>query len=311
MKCLVTGATGFVGRALCHRLLDEGCELIALSRSGAPLPDGTPTTPCELAALNFDTSLLTGVDVVFHLAGIAHQQADERSYEEVNHQGTLRLARLAREAGVNCFVFLSSVKAMGPASDAPARAECDVTTPTDPYGLSKWQAECGLRDEFTGASMAIRILRPALVYGPGVKGNLQTLLRAIRMGLPRPPEEGARSMVGLPDLVELMVLAAQAEEPGVHTWIACDGEAYSTRRIYQALREADGKGSGLSWLPRPLWQLALTLADRLRPGPESLRDKLFGNELYRADLARASTGWEPRQQLEDLAPAIVGEAGRR
>jgi UDP-glucose 4-epimerase len=275
------------------------------------LPDGTATIPFDLAARNFDAALLAAVDVVFHLAGIAHQQAAARDYEAVNHQGTLRLAHLAAEAGVGCFVYLSSVKAMGSAAGPAAREEGDVVPPTDPYGVSKWRAECDLRAAFSGAAMAVRILRPALVYGPGVKGNLQNLLRAIRMGLPQPPEEGARSMVALPDLVALMMLAAQADEPGVHTWIACDGEAYSTRRIYQALRRADGKGAGLAWLPRPLWHLAVAVADRLLAGEDSLADKLFGYELYRNDLARAALGWEPRLQLEDLAPAIVAEPARR
>lgn len=310
MKCLVTGATGFVGRALCNRLVEAGYEIIALSKSGAALPDGTPTLAFDLAARNFDSSLLAGVDVVFHLAGIAHQQASKRDYEEVNHQASLRLARLAREAGVACFVFLSSIKAMGVSNQAGPRNEADGVVPVDPYGLSKWQAEDGLRQEFAGAAMAVRIVRPALVYGPGAKGNLLLLLRAIRRGMPRPPEEGGRSMVALPDLLELLLLAAQADEPGVKTWIAADGECYSTRRIYEALRRADGKGSGLSWLPAIGWRLGIACADRLRPSSDSLRDKLFGTELYSSELAHAATGWAPQLQLEDMAQAIVAEAGR-
>ena len=124
MKCLVSGATGFIGSSLCSQLLDRGDEVIALSKRGQPLAGGAPTIPLDLAAAMPDATLLRGVDVVFHLAGIAHQNARASAYRELNELATLRLARLAAAAGVACFVFPSSVKAMGQARDdgeRPAR----------------------------------------------------------------------------------------------------------------------------------------------------------------------------------------------
>ncbi len=270
------------------------------------LPDGSPARVLDLARSMPDPQLLEGVEVVFHLAGIAHQQAEASAYGELNEVATLRLARLCAAAGVRCFVFLSSVKAMGPAAGEAERGEQDVTAPLDPYGLSKWRAENQLRTEFSDAAMAVVILRPALVYGPGAKGNLALLAKAVKAGLPRPPSLGGRSMVALDDLVELMCLLARDAAPGVHTWIASDGQCYTTRFIYDQLRLAAGKGTGLAWLPTVGWRLAAGLLDILRPGGgESMFDKLFATELYSNAALLASTSWRPRCRFADAAASLM------
>ena len=186
MKCLVSGATGFVGRQLCQRLAARGDTVIACSRGGAPLPDGTPTLGLDLAEREFDGDLLEGVDVLFHLAGVAHQYAPVGAYRELNYLATMKLARRAAQAGVGCFVFLSSVKAMGRPTSSKPRNEEQCSTPTDAYGASKWQAESELRMAFSDSGMQVVILRPALVYGERPKGNLELLSRWVRRGLPRP-----------------------------------------------------------------------------------------------------------------------------
>ena len=306
MKCLVSGATGFIGSSLCSQLLDRGDEVIALSKRGQPLAGGAPTIPLDLAAAMPDATLLRGVDVVFHLAGIAHQNARASAYRELNELATLRLARLAAAAGVACFVFLSSVKAMGPAADDSERAERDGGAPTDPYGWSKWSAENALQAEFAQGPMAVVILRPALVYGPAAKGNLALLARGVRAGLPRPPPLGARSMVALADLVQLLCMVPAEARPGVQTWIVTDGQRYSTRLVYDQLRLAAGKGVGRAWLPAPAWRLAAALLD-MRAGRrgDSTFDKLFGTELYSNGAVLAATRWRPRTQLQDLAVELV------
>jgi nucleoside-diphosphate-sugar epimerase len=310
VKCLVTGATGFIGRALCGQLAARGDAVTPLSKTGSSLADGTSTQALDLTDTDFDVGSLAGVDTVFHLAGIAHQSADAPRYRELNYLATLRLARLAAVAGVRCFVFLSSIKAMGHAPDAGERCEEECVLPTDPYGLSKWQAECALREEFGTGAMAVRILRPALVYGPGVKGNLHSLAKAVKLGLPRPPQEGGRSMVALQDLLESIVLVAAHAAPGVQTWIVSDGQSYSTRDVYDLLRRANGKGRGLAWLPDRGWRLGAALLDRLtHRDPGSTYQKLFGTDLYSNRALLAATDWRPVSRMEDAMTAMVVGSG--
>jgi len=306
VKCLVSGATGFVGRQLCQQLAARGDSVVALSRSGATLATGAPTLALDLAVHDPAVELLQGVDVVFHLAGIAHQRAQESAYQQLNYQATLRLARQAAAAGVKCFVFLSSVKAMGAPGSGQVRSEQDCILPVDAYGLSKWQAECALREEFSSAAMSVVILRPALIYGANAKGNLTRLATAVRRGLPRPPEQGARSMLALQDLVDLLTVVAISPVPGVHTWIACGDRPYSTRNLYDLLRPAAGKGRGISWLPHWAWRLGAALLDLASGNAgDATYDKLFGTELYSSAAVQAGLDWRPVCQLEDVINHMV------
>lgn len=311
MKCLVSGATGFIGRQLCHQLAACGHTVIALSKSGEPLDGGQPTQAVDFSQGVPDDMVLQGVDVVFHLAGVAHQRAQESEYTALNYRATVRLARLASAAGVRCFVFLSSVKAMGASYSPDTRAESACVLPVDAYGLSKWQAECALREEFSSGSMSVAIVRPALVYGQQAKGNLKSLATGVRWGLPRPPQVGRRSMIALEDMVELLCVIAQRPASGVHTWIACGDDAYSTQEIYDLLRAAQGKGRGMAWLPHWLWRLGASLIDSvLRRGGEPTYDKLFGTERYSNAAVVKDTGWRPRVKLEDTMRQWGAERGR-
>jgi nucleoside-diphosphate-sugar epimerase len=250
------------------------------------------------------------VDVVYHLAGIAHQQAQEFAYQQLNYRATVKLARLAAAAGVKCFVFVSSVKAMGASDSARPRREDECTVPTDPYSLSKWQAECALREEFSESAMSVIILRPALVYGPGAKGNLGRLAAGVRRGMPRPPAGGARSMIAVQDLVGLLCKVTNDPVPGVQTWIACGDHPYSARAIYDLMRTAIGKDAGVAWLPRWGWWLGAALLDLLsRGGSESTFDKLLGTELYSNAAVLAHTTWRPSWQLEDVIDTMLAGGG--
>lgn len=167
-----------------------------------------------------------------------------------------------------------------------------------------------MRSEFKGVDMALTIVRPALVYGREAKGNLALLECGIRLGLPRPPEQGGRSMIALDDLVELLHQAAGDPAAGVRTWIACDGQQYSTRRIYDLLRRRAGRGTGLAWCPRWLWQLAAFVHDRLSPATESVWDKLFATELYCNRAVCDELDWAPRLTLDDVLAAPARPEGR-
>jgi nucleoside-diphosphate-sugar epimerase len=286
MKCLVTGAGGFIGSALGRELGDRGHSLVLLTREHAPpeIP-GAETVQLELGSEPIGAALLAGVDVVYHCAGIAHQSAEDSDYERVNHTATLELATAANAAGVGHFIFLSSVKAAAGGS---------------PYGRWKWRTEQALEEAFADAPMAVTALRPALVYGPGVRGNLRTLISGARGLLPLPPAGGARSLIGLRDLVD--VLCQLGERDALVPW-SCyevtDGEAYSSRRLVLAIRGALGKGPGVAWLPRAGWRLACALLDmRGKAGDEGSFQKLFGTELYSNARICADLGWKPRFTLE-------------
>lgn len=306
MKCLVSGATGFIGRELCRQLLARGDTVIGLSRRGADLADGVTTVAVDLAAQTPDVELLRSVDVVVHLGGIAHQNATVEDYQSVNVDGTLRLARLAHEAQVGCFIFVSSVRAMGSPVADEVRSEGDCTVPVDPYSLSKWQAECALREEFDGTDMSLVVLRPPLVYGQHAKGNLHLLAAGVRRGLPRPPADGCRSMVALHDLVALIREIADNPPSGVHTWIACGDASYSTRAIYDLLRQGMGKGPGRAWLPRWVWRLGTALLD-IASGKrgDPTYEKMFGTELYSNAAVVTARDWRPQGRLEDVIVRLV------
>ena len=310
MKCLVSGATGFIGRQLCQQLVARGDTLIALSHGGEELSGGISTHAVDLAETSIPDEYLVGVDVVYHLAGVAHQHAAPAAYQKLNYQATENIAHQAAAAGVRCFIFLSSVKAMGPTSSTAARGELECTIPDDPYGASKWNAECALREQFACGDMSVVILRPALVYGNQAKGNLRLLARAVRWGLPRPPGQGARSMLALPDLVALLCLLGDRQPPGVSTWIACEHDGYSTRTVYDLLRGAAGKGGGSGWLPLWGWRIIARLLDWLsRQSRGSSYEKLFGTELYSNQALLEATGWAPQYKLQQVlcSDASVGD----
>lgn len=251
--------------------------------------------------------LLQSFDAVFHLAGIAHMRAAPEAYERLNYRAAVDLARRCEQSGVSCFVFLSSVRAMGFAAGEAPRAERDTSSPDSAYGLSKWQAECELRSEFAKSEMAVYILRPALVYGAGVGGNLQSLRRAVACGLPRPPEGGSRSMISAQDLVQLMCLLAREPQAGSHTWIVTDGQRYTLDHIYDVMRRSSGKGPGSAWLPGGVWRASVGLVDRLRRGAgQTLQERLFGTDLYDNSAVLAATPWRPRLTLEQVM--VPGES---
>ena len=271
MKCLVTGATGFIGTGLRSQLEARG---VSVTHTGREMPDGQQ---------------LADVHTVYHCAGIAHQSASPADYELVNHHNVLALAEAAAGAGVRKFIFLSSVKA-----DPGAEA----------YGYWKWRAERELQQRFAGASLSVILVRPTLVYGTGVKANLRSLIRATRRGLPMPPAGAARSLIGLPDLCEALCLMADSDL-GPEPYIVTDGQSYDLQRIYRAIRQALGKPAGEAWLPHWCWRLGCLGLDTLKGGDNY--QKLFGGQEYSNQQLCRDLRWQPRYSLEDLLPAMLAE----
>lgn len=311
LKCLVTGSTGFIGSALCEALTAAGHQVTRLVRR--PQPESGPCIVHDLREPLPDGLSLQSYDAILHTAGIAHQQAAAASHVAINEAATIALARRAARDGIRRFVFLSSVKAMGPPEDATRRREAQLSAPSGAYAASKRRAEIALAELAGSSPMQVVALRPSLVYGPGAGGNLATLVSWVRRGLPLVPDAGARSMVSRSDLVRLMAGLVSPDAPllpaGGGIWNVTDGEAYSTRRLMLALAVAMQRPAPALALPEACWRLMGACVDLRRGVPlGSTAAALLVSELYDNSAVCAATGWRPRQRFEDVAPAIVRAA---
>ena len=269
MHILVTGANGLVGRALCPALIASGHDVIAAVRSAHSLD---PTIQFrKIANIGPETSwesALEGIDVVVHLAGRAHILQDEAAnplavYRRINVEGSRRLVEQAIKAGIKRFVFLSSIKVNGESS-RPYR-EKDVPAPNDPYGISKLEAEVTLREMVSAASMELVILRPPLVYGPGVKGNFLKLLRLCELGLPLPLSgiHNQRSLIGVDNLASAICCCLTHPKAAGEIFLVSDGEDISTAELIIKISEKMGKRIYMLPVPPVLLGFVLKLFGRM------------------------------------------------
>jgi nucleoside-diphosphate-sugar epimerase len=257
-----------------------------------------------------------GIDGVFHLAGIAHvrgqKAADLALYQRVNIDGTAMLLDAAKIAGVSGFVYFSSVKAAADPDDDCVDETWDAP-PTDAYGQSKRAAE-QLVLACASEGMHVSVLRPTLVYGPGVKGNLKRMLDAVALGRfpPLPDVQNRRSMVALSDLIEAAWLAMRMGAANGRIYIVSDGIDYSTRTLYVTICSALGQRAP-SW-GFPLWLLVLgaRVGDLLewairRPMPFSTAalERVCGSACYRSERLREELGWQPRTDFYTVVDAMV------
>ena len=295
MKCLVTGASGFVGSSLVNELLNLGFEVVAISKSGGFTSKGQVIHSVDFGCETIPISLFSNVDIVYHLAGIAHQRAAAEEYEQINFAATIKLAEQASSCAVPKFVFLSSVNAnLGSAN---------FTKPFDPYADSKKRAESELERQIFGSNMAVEIVRSALIYGKGMKGNLPDLIRAVERGFPKPPNVGARNMISLDDLVSFLILVGREPGNSVRKFVVTDGEVYSLSRIYDAIRSRSGRDKANSWLPLSVWSVMALFNDLFRRLPVGTTfNKLFSHQVFDSSHLR---NWEVTISFEDAIEKIL------
>jgi UDP-glucose 4-epimerase len=300
-RVLVTGATGFCGRPLVAALGDAGCAVRAVVR-GAPSPpfgSAVETVQADIAASVDWPPLLAGVDAVVHLAGIAHARAripDER-YDAINHRATAALAQAARTAGVQHLVFVSSVRAQSGSAVDHVLSERDAPAPTDAYGRSKLAAEAAV----AAAGVPWTILRPVLIYGPGLKGNLAALARLAALPLPLPLGALAnrRSLLGIDNLVGAIRFVLQTPATRRETYLVADPQPVSFADIVAAFRAARGRSPGLFRFPPRLLETAARLA-----GGADLWERL-GGELVVDPGKLIAAGWAPAR---DTRSALMAAA---
>jgi nucleoside-diphosphate-sugar epimerase len=297
-RILVTGASGFVGRALVAALARAGHRVRAAARTPAALPDGVEAATLPNLADPVDWQpLLAGCEIVIHLAGIAHTGAAAAHHDQVNRAATAALAQACADAGIGRLVFVSSVRAQcGPSAARPLR-ETDPPQPTDPYGASKLAAEAAVR----ATGVPFTILRPVLVYGPEPKGNLAQLMRlaASPCWLPFGAFDNRRSLIGLDNLIAALELAAISPAMAGATYLAADPDPLTVAEMLSTLRAALGRPPRLIALPRGLIAQPLRLIGR-----SDLWQRLGGS--LTVDPGRLlSAGWRP---VNDTRAGLIAMA---
>jgi nucleoside-diphosphate-sugar epimerase len=300
MKVLVTGASGFVGAAVLRRLEAEpGCDVRAASRRPRVGPASGPewVTAPDLSPEADWRPCLAGVDVVVHLAAHVHVMSpgpeSATEYQRVNVLGTRRLAQEAVAAGVRRLVFLSSVKVHG---ESGKFDETSPMTPADPYGVSKRDAEAVLRQLAAETGLEVVIIRPPLVYGPGVKANFRSLLDAVRKGtvLPLASIANRRSLVGVDNLADVIAVCLGHPAAASEAFLVSDGEDVSTPDLIRKVAAATGGHARL--LPVPVW--CLRVAGRIS-GRAAAIDRLTGTLEVDISKAHRVLGWAPRVSLDE------------
>jgi UDP-4-keto-D-QuiNAc 4-reductase len=303
---LVTGASGFIGSSVCECLTAAGWRVRAalrdIAREAALAAGCERTAVGEIGPQTSWGEALTGVDAVVHLAARVHVMHDTAgdpltAYRLVNTAGTMNLARQAAAAGVRRFVYLSSIKVNGEAT-VPGRpfTEEDIPAPVDPYGVSKHEAEQGLLGLARETGLEVVIIRPPLVYGPGVKANFYSMMRWLHRGLPLPlgAIDNRRSLVALDNLVNLIVTCIDHPAAANQVFLAGDGEDLSTTGLLQRLAAAMGKPARLLPVPPFVLETGAALL-----GKRGLAQRLCGSLQVDIDKARRLLGWTPPISVDE------------
>ncbi|MBO9127090.1 MULTISPECIES: NAD-dependent epimerase/dehydratase family protein [unclassified Rhizobium] len=304
---LVTGASGFVGQGLARTLQQRGIPFRGTSRNGS----GQLLAIGDIHGATDWSVALDGADVVVHLAAV-NQNVVEGSpavlaeYRSVNVEGTINLARQAAAAGARRFVFLSSIKASGEATTngKPFRA-ADVPAPESDYGRTKLEAEQLLHALGNSTKMQIVVIRSPLVYGPGMRGSFQALVRLVQRGLPLPFAliDNRRSMVYLENLTDLIVTAANHPDAAGKTFMVADSKSPSTPELVRMIAAATGSSAPLLPFPPALLELAGKLT-----GKAELIHRLTRS--LEVDISETSRrlGWTPPFEMTDALSRTLGPA---
>ena len=305
MNILVTGATGFVGQSLCAKLLmRQDIGVRGAVRHLCPAQMNDCHDQIVIGDIGPETEwqeALSGVDCVIHLAARVHVLADQAvdplaEFRRVNRDATVKLASQAVLCGVIRFVYLSSIKVNGEESGNRSFTADDCPCPLDPYGISKAEAEKQLLEEAARGNMEVVIIRPPLVYGPGVKANFYKIMQFIARGIPLPlgAINNKRSLVSLDNLIDLIVTCIEHPAAANQIFLAGDGEDLSTTNLLRRLGKALGKPARLLPVPQSLLEFSLKMA-----GKKDLAQRLCGSLQVDIRKARNLLGWQPPVSVDE------------
>lgn len=293
---LLTGASGFVGRQLSARILKENVNLTCAVRSSFVCEGASRME--HIAGIDGQTDwtkCLAGVDIVIHAAARVHIMKDTSldpltEFRKINVDGSLNLARQAVSAGLKRFVFISSVKVNGEETTRKPFAAFDEPAPLDPYGQSKLEAEIALRELSHATGLEVVIIRPPLIYGPGVRANFLKLMQLVRIGIPLPlgAIHNCRSMVALDNLVDLLIACTHHPAASGQTFMVSDDSDVSIAELLRMLASAMGKRSIL--LPVPAGIIAGTAA---LFGKSAMASRILGSLQVDINHTKSTLGWKP------------------
>lgn len=297
MKILVTGANGLVGRALCSILDQDEAQVIRTVRAS--------TTPWDVPVgdvnekTDWRVALSPGIDVVVHLAGqvpLAESEIGPQAslYHEVNTAGTASLASQCAQHGVKRFVFVSTVKVLGEGKEEPYR-DGDLAVPNDAYAISKWEAEQALWQITAESEMEVVVLRPPLVYGPGVKGNFLRLMQGIDKWRPLPLGgiQNQRSLIYLGNLVDAIRICLTHPKATGKTFLVSDGDDVSTPELIRRVAAALGRRPLLVPVPVSWMRWASAFL-----GKKAAVDRLLGSLAVDMAPIREILGWNPPYTMQ-------------
>ncbi len=311
-RVLLTGASGFVGRAVLGRLVHADRPLTLAVRSAERSSSDETVREFVVGDMTAHTDwrgALENVDVVVHAAARAHVMREDtadplKAFLSTNTDAALALARQAASAGIRRFVFVSSIKVHGERTrvDKPWR-ESDPFAPEGPYAISKQRAERGLAALCSGSGMELVCIRPPLVYGPGARGNFLALTEAVRRGvvLPLGSIDNRRSLVGLDNLADLIMTCIDHPAAAGHSFFASDGEDLSTPDLVRRLAISMNRPARLLPCPLPLLQVFGTLLGR-----RDAVDRLCSSLRLDISLARDVLGWTPPVSVDEGLRRAVG-----
>ncbi len=302
MTFFITGSNGFVGTHLCQELSNRNIPFKKGVRRAA---DPSEVSYGDLSTEGNWDQLFRGIDVVVHLAARVHVMNETSSdpleeFRKTNVAASVRLAEAARASGVKRFIFLSSIKVNGEETHArPFRAD-DEPNASDPYGISKREAEDALLSLHEPGAFEVVVIRPPLIYGPGVKANFQSLMRLSGKSLPLPfgSVENRRSMVSVFNLVDLIILCSHHPSAGGNVFLVSDDHDFSLRSLITQMAEVQGRKALLLPVPVFLMKLLATLL-----GKKAVVDRLFGNLQVDIGKTKSLLGWKPKYGLRNTFSA--------
>lgn len=301
---LLTGASGFVGGAVLNCLTAVGYDVTAALRNGQI---SLPSNVRRIVIPGLDagtpwSEAFAGCDVVIHAAARVHVMNEQTldplaEFRKINVDGTLSLARQAADAGVKRFIFISSIKVNGEGTvfGKPYTA-FDTPAPQDPYGVSKMEAEHALRDMAKATGMEVVIIRPVLVYGPGVKANFLSMMSWLNKGVPLPlgAIHNKRSLVSLDNLVDLVVTCIDHPAAANETFLVSDGEDLSTTEMLRRMGQALGKNARLLPVPAGLLEAGAAML-----GKRAVAQRLCGSLQVDIRHTRETLNWNPPVSVDD------------